>query len=64
MTERKVEILGPGLLRRRDAASAFTESRLLTRREIDKLFGRAFEVTDFLTLEAFHELLLVRRPNS
>lgn len=60
----RYEILGSGLFRRRDAASAFTELRLLTRREIDKLFGRAFEVTDFFTLEAFHELLLVRHPSS
>ena len=57
----RYEILGPGLVRQRDAATPFKEERLLTRREIDKLFDRGFDVTDIFTADAFHELLLVRR---
>jgi hypothetical protein len=60
----RFEIVGAGLLRRREVASLFAESHLLSRRDIDKLFQSGFEITDFFTAEAFHELLLVRRTRA
>ena len=57
-------IVGDDVLQRRPAeSSSLKEARFLMRREIDHVFGELFLITDVVTKDALHELLLRRRPD-
>lgn len=59
----RFEIRGLGLVRRKASAATGLAARFRTRRELDLLLGERFSITDVLTPDGFHEMLLVKKSS-